>query len=433
MNPIRRRDPPGRGRKTGHNRNAAATYQAGIAAFEQGRYNEAVELLSAIAEQRSLPGTLARFYLGQTHLHHGIDELRLGRYASAARHLTAAREINPNSDDLSRYLLASHVGQGRFDLAAAELEKARDEGRGDDALPIRLAHALARDGQHDRAVETLEKAVNGLPQRADLRVQLGLLHAAVERFDAAVTVFEDATALTPNDAAVRQHLALALGARGDTVPAVEHLAIAQKLCPHDAYTALLLTLAVDAAQAAGEDVDVEPTPAKTTSLDDAAIKTLGNVIVEDPDFVESFLSLPESEVDPEIFAMLAAILERALERHPDYADLHYHCSRVYARLGRTESAITKADRAVEINPRYAQALIQLGRLYSETDQSTEAIDRLHTAVQSGGDYPDVHFMLGELYQRDGKAEHARTEYRRALALNSDYTRAQDALNALATA
>ncbi len=414
-------------------KNAAAAYQAGLATFEQGRYAEAVEMLSAIAEGASLPATLARFYLGQAHLQLGIGEFRLGHYASAAKHFTAARALNPGSADLSRYLLACHVGRGRFDKAAEELERVRDAGADDDALPIRLAHALARDGQHDRAVETLENATHVAPQRADLRFQLGLLHAAVGDFDRAVTVLDQAAGLAPLDVEIRQHLGLALAARGDASQAVEHLSVAQKLRPNDAYIGLLLTLAAKAATGAGHEVSVDAASAGPASVDPDAIETLGRIIIEEPDFVEAFLSLPTSQVDAEVFSMLAGVLERALECHPDYADLHFHCSRVYSRLGRTESAVAEADRAVEINPRYVQALIQLGRLYAEMDLSAKAIDRLRAAVEFGGDYPDVHFMLAELHRKDGRRESARAEYRRALALNANYDSARRALEALVSA
>jgi tetratricopeptide (TPR) repeat protein len=419
----------------GSSRSAAATYQAGLAAFERGRYAEAIELLSAIVDQPSLPGTLARFYLGQARLQFGIAELRQGRYTSAAGHLTAAREINPGSVALSRYLLVCHAGQRRFDLAIREIERTRDQGEADDVLPIRLAHAQVRDGQRQRAVETLEKAIQESPGRADYRFQLGLLHAAAEEFDPAVIALSEAVTRAPLEAEIRKNLGLALAAAGRARQAVEHLAIAQKLRPHDAYAALLLSLAVKAdhaAETADGPLAVAPVPAEMAPADEAAIETLGDLLTKDPDFVEAFLCLPESEVDAEIFAMLAAILGRALEKHPDYADLHHHCARVYGRLGRIESAITEESRAVEINPRYVQALIQLGRLYVQADRSGAAIERLQAAIESGGDYPDVHFMLGELYREEGRTRRACTAYRRALALNSDYTSARRALEALAT-
>jgi tetratricopeptide (TPR) repeat protein len=412
---------------------AAAIYQRGLAAFETGRYPEAIDLLAIIAQQRSLPGTLAGFYLGQAHMRHGINELQAGRYEDAAEHLTAARRINPDSVDLWRFLTVSHVKRGRPDLAATELENARHRNTADEMIPIRLAHALARDGQLERAVETLEGAIGKQPARADLRLQLGLLQASADRFETAVEVLADAAGLAPQDVAIRQHLGLAYGALGMLTQAVEHLATAQKLRPDDSHIALLLTLAAKAAKDSSVGVEVQLVQATTAPVDQHAIMELGDIVTAEPDFVEAFLSLPESDVDAEVFGMLASILELALERHPDFADLYFHCSRVYARLGRTESAINQAHRAVEINPRYVQALIQLGRLYVQTDRRWQAIWRLQEAIAEGGDFPDVHCLLGEMYRRDGDTERACEQYRRALELNSSYAPARKALDAVLAA
>src|SRR5262245_4227960 len=85
---------------------AAQVYQTGLAAFESGRLSEAIALLTQIKDDNCLPGTLARFYLGQAHFRRGIEELRAKRYTAAAGDLMAARELNPDSADLSRYLAA---------------------------------------------------------------------------------------------------------------------------------------------------------------------------------------------------------------------------------------------------------------------------------------------------------------------------------------
>jgi len=422
------------------NQNAAAIYQQGLAAYETGRSLDAIELLSRIAETSSLPATLARFYLGQAYLRQGLVELEAGRYADAAGYLTAARRINPDSVGLSRYLITCHAGLGRFDMAAAEIERSQATNQNDETLPIRLAHAFARDGQIHRGIETLNGAISSAPRRADLHFQLGVLHTSTEDYAPALSEFSAAARLCPTDAAIAKHLGLVHAALGNHVEASRRLAIAQRLAPHDANTALLLTLALDAC---GKNNRVAPTfdasqPGAAVPHyraaephDDPAIAELGEVIIHEPDFVEAFLSLPASDVDRELFAMLAATLQRALERHPDYADLHYHCARVYERLGRTNAAIDEARRAVDINPRYVQALIALGRLYGRTDRTSEAIDRLESAIAAGGDYPDVHFMLGEHYRGQGKRLEAVGEYRRALELNSNYSAARQALEAVA--
>lgn len=404
-------------------------YQRGLAAFEAGRWAEAVELLSRIADERGLPGTLARFYLGRARMQMGIDAFRSGDYGPARRHLTAARSLNPESAGLARYLGACYGAEGRFDLMACELERPQAKSPDDQTLPIRLAHALLRDGQRDRAIETLESAIGEQPDRADLRFQLGVILASTDAYEEAVRILTEAVDLAPGDEAIRRHLGLALGALNRPIEAVEHLTVAQQLAPHDAYAALLLTVAVESAEAAGARLHIVTVGAEAPE-NAVSIETLGDLIIQEPDFVEAFLALPESEIDTQIFAMLAATLERALERHPEYADLHHHCSRVYARQGRTDEAIRAARRAVDINPRYVQALIQLGRLYADTNAGAEAIERLNAAIGAGGDYPDVHFMLGRLYGRSGDSRQACIEYVRALKRNGGYHQARRALRDL---
>jgi len=406
-------------------------YQRGLAAFETERYADAIESLSAIGEVSSLTGTLARFYLGQAHTHCGVTELKAGRHAVAARHFNTARTINPDSANLSRYLAACHAGAGRFDLAAAEIERTPQTDPDDKTQPIRLAHALACDGRLPRAIETLVEVIDAEPTRVDVRLQLGLIYAAAEEFEDAICVLQEAAELAPLLPDVRQHLGLALAAVGDHSEATEHLAVAQKLRPHDAYLGLLLTLAVDAARSTCLKLAIDPATGRLDAVDDRSLEVLGELIAQEPDFVESFLRLPASDVDAEVFAMLAAIFERALEHRPEFADLHYHCSRVYQRLGRSVEAIGKAGEALRINPRYVQALIQLGRLHAEADDAEQALERLAQAVECGGDYPDVHCLIGELCRRQGDFAGAREAFRKALHLNKDYDRAREALEAVA--
>ncbi len=402
-------------------------YQRGLSAIEAGRYAEAVGLLSGLENEPGLSGTMARYYLGQAHLNLGIERLHASRHAEALSHFQQARILNPNADGLAKYIAACYAGQGRFDLAAGECGRSRVEQASDRDLPIRLAHALARDGQMQRAVATLVDAIDRQPYRVDVRKQLGLLYAASEQFEDAICVFQEAAEMAPVDPELRQHLGMAHAAVNEHDDAVRHLAIAQKLRPDDAYLATLLTLAINAAKTSCVKLAISSAVGRAEAIDQDSLETLGEIITTDPEFVEAFLSLPASEMDAKIFVMLAAILERALELHPDYADLYYHCARVHERLGLTDAAIAQARTAVEINPRYAQALIQLGRLYARTDQSDEAIGRLRRAIDCGARYPDVHFLLGRLYHNDGKTQAACREYRRALQLNARYEPAHEAL------
>ena len=409
--------------------NAHAAYQSGLAAYETGRFLEAIELLTPVAEGGNLPATLARFYLGQAHMQQGIAELSTGNYSAAAEHLATARTINPDSGSLPRYLADCYIGLGRFDMAAREIEQDRGNATADQ--PVRLAHAFFRDGDLHRAIETLQCAIETSNGRADLHYHLGLIHASVEDYGAARTSLIAAARIDSKNPAIARQLALAYAATGDTLGAVACLQTAQQLAPHDANIAWLLTLAVSAARQQGHDIASAPARPILRPAIDSELSDLGEVLAREPEFVEAFLALPASQIDTEIFAVITQTLEKALELRPDYADLHHHCARAYERLGRTEEAIRRADRALQINPRYVQALITLGRLYAETDQASDAEARLREAIEAGGDYPDVHYLLGELLRKRGQPILAAAEYRRALELNSNYSAARKALELVA--
>jgi tetratricopeptide (TPR) repeat protein len=435
------------GRRNENSAGNAMRYQRGLAAYETGQYPRAIEALAQIAERRHLPGTLARFYLGQAHLQQGIVDLDAGRHAEAARHFSEARRINPAAPGLSEYLTRCHLGQRQYELAAAEMERDGASSAATTDAIIRRAHALARSGQHASAVELLTKEADRSPHRVALRFQLGVMHASVDAYLPAADAFETVIRRAPLHLDARHHLGLALAALGRVNDAMRHLSIVSKLRPHDAGLEAILRLApasdriaegiatittsTDAPAAIGPAADAQAADASAAVT--TAIDLLGRLVAEEPDFVEAFLNLPDSAVDAEIFSMLSAVLESALERHPDFADLHYHCSRVRARLGKTQAAIASAAEAVRINPRYVQAMIQLGRLYAVSDAGDSAIDRLNDAIRAGGDYPDVHFLLGELYRERGRNDDARRAYRRALDLNANYESARRALETVAAA
>lgn len=406
---------------------AAAHYREGLSAFEAGDYERAISQLSQIDDGCSVSSTLAKFYLGQAHLKFGVELMNAGKHVTAVHHFNAARRLNPDAAGLSKYLATCYAAQRKFDMAADELEGSPDSNADASTQAIRLAHALARNGQIQKGIETLIRAMDDKPHRIDVRRHLGMMYAAAEQYVDAVCVFQEAVELAPLDSELRRCFGMTLAASEDHSEAAEQLAIAMKLRPNDAYLGSMLAMAMEASKSTCVKVRIDPETDMLAPMDECSIDSLSELIVSEPDFVEAFLALPQTGLDDEIFLLMAGVLERALAAHPEFADLHYHCARVYQRLGRTDEAIDEASRAVEINPRYVQALIQLGRLYADQEKTLEARDRLGRAILFGGDYPDVHYLIGELYRREGDRENAADSYRRALALNEQFGRAREAL------
>ena len=407
-------------------------YRLGMSAYHAGHYEQAIELLTPLAcdDGESL-ALLSRFYLGQAHYRLAIRWFSEQRFSEAACHFQVAARMNTSGGGFARFLAACYIGTRQFHLAARELESMLRREPENVELRIRLALAQYRQGDPIEAMAALREGLCRQPHEAQLHYQLGVMLAAEEDFTEAERSFEMAVVCDPSHAGAYERLAQICSVHGRHARALEYLEKAHELEPLNARLALQLSLLGESQIKTGRRTELAwQVAADAPESDESALDQLGQAIVDEPDFVEAFLSLPESEVDQEVFSTLAATLERALQNRPEYADLHYHCGAVYRRLGRRHDAIEHTERAVQINPKYANALIQLADLYGQTDQWARGVERLEQAIRAGADDPDVHCLIGRLCQAGGQLDRARQAYKRALDLNENYSVAKEALEAL---
>ena len=405
-------------------------YRRGLELYRARRYAEALAEFEQLTNPAPLTGQMAVFYRGLSHRAIGLGALRDGRFDLAEQHMRAAMGLIGRQADLSVFLAALYAKTNRHDRCATQMERAA-EARPDSVAVCRdLAGALWRSGRRAEAYMTLTAGIRRLGRDARLHSQTGLFHASEERFEEARRCFAAAAEADCTSADAWYYLGLADAAAGDVRAAVRSFQRAFELRSDDLMLAYQLSLAARAAQEAGVPVHVHlPEPRTVPGVSRAG--DLARFITTDGDFIEAFLDLPESEVDPEVFQTLLAALKTALAEHPDYADLRLHCCRVLRRLGRPEEAAEHAERAVRINGRYAAALVELAQLYSQRGRMTEAIECLMRAIENGADWPDVHCLAGELMLRCDRREQARQHLERALQLKADYARAAKAYASLA--
>ncbi len=407
-------------------------YTQGVSAYEAGRYRDAIaHLAPLLSTGQSATAILSRFYLGQAHYHLAVELFERRRYRDAADHFKSASTVNPSGGSFARFLAECYAHLGRLDVAADHWEVVLREQPDNIDARIRLALARWKQGQPIEAIAALREGLMIAPDHPELTYQLGVCLAADGDLADAERLFEKTVALDPEHAGAYERLAQCCGADQRAGAALLHLKKAQRLDPANPRIAWQLALLAGDLARTGHEPEVQlRRPAEPRPLRDDDLDALGELVVRDPDFLDAFLSLPESQVDREVFTALAATLHRALEKHPEFADLHYHAGRIHRRLGQTAVAAGHAEQAVAIHPKFTSALILLARLYAETDRSADAIGRLERAVDAGGDYPDVHYLMGRLYQQRGDARQARRAFERALDLNAAFDAARNALEAL---
>lgn len=381
--------------------------------------------------QEELVGLLKARYEAADQVRRGVCLLAAGQYELAEAAFTRAMEHGSTEVSLPTYLAACLIGRDRPDAAAGQFASAVEKDSSATASRVRHALSLWAAGKPEEAIHSLREGLGLNPECAEFHFQLGLLLASLERYDEAELRFTQAVNIDQDHTEALANLALCCGVRNAPAEAVPFLRRAHAIRPHDARIGLLLSQAVKAAREQGHAIRVRTDMPRDCDWDDGhGIEELSRVIEAEPDFVDAFLSIPVGEVDEGVFAMLLKTLGAALERQPEHAELHFHCGRVLARIGRHQDAIGEAERAVAINPTFTRALIELARLYQQTDRRADATTRLKQAIDAGAEYADVYYLLGNLHLEQGQVTQAREAYKHALVLNGHYGAALQALETL---
>ncbi len=404
-------------------------YKRGVELYRQGRFVEAVEWLGKVQSPDDATGAVARFYQAMAHRAIGVAALNQGQFEVAERHLLVAAKTAGPDADLAKYLASVYAHTRRHQQCADEMEKVVSR-KDSPSTARKLAQSLWQVGRQEEALMTLTAGLRRFGDVAELHLQMGLFTAAVEQFDEARVSFLAAIDADCENCDAHYYLALTCSAAGDLPAAVRAFQRAFDLQPDNLLLAHQLALAARTAGTTGYKVVLhlpEQRPREATS----EIRHMAAYIVTEPDFIESYLALPPSDIDTELFNMLGNIVRTAIVDHPEYADLRLLCSRICQRLGQRDQAAEHARVALEINPDYARAHIQLGHLLADAGEPDDAIEHLVRATKCGGDWADVHYLIGELMMACDTRAIAGDHYRRALELSPDFRPAAEAILRLA--
>ena len=413
-------------------------FTEGMRAYRSGDYPAAVDILNTMTGREDLRGKLARYYCAMAHREMGIEYLEAGEFSASAGHLRKAVALIGNKAELAEYLLILYARTTQYDRYTDVAEVLSELKRDDVSARVRLAQAQWHTGRRPLAIMTLKSALREFGDKSELHLNLGLFYASREEFDTAAKHLRKAVECDCTSVAAHRHLGLIESARGKFYLATKSFQRACDLAPRNLLLTYQLCLAADAAKKTNHPMTLampEFNPARTDQdISDAQVKPirqLAEYVSSEPDFIETFLALPPSDTDEELFGLVLSILQTALEYHADYADLHYYAGVASWRLGRSEQAREYTAEAVRINPRYTKALIHLSEIDTHQGEIDEAIANLQRAVLAGADFPDIHARLGDLMKQRGMNVPARKHYTRALELKPHYPRATDGMDSLA--
>ena len=138
-------------------------YRKGITLFNDGEYDQAVEVLEKVIQQARSKGSpiakLGAFYAAEAHTKIGIANFYRGELDKAVEHFEIALKENPHYPDLYYYLGVVHHSKGELDRAVEMLEKATRLNEDYAEATCYLGIALHDAGHTARAEATLSRAL----------------------------------------------------------------------------------------------------------------------------------------------------------------------------------------------------------------------------------------------------------------------------------
>jgi tetratricopeptide (TPR) repeat protein len=135
-----------------------------------------------------------------------------------------------------------------------------------------------------------------------------------------------------------------------------------------------------------------------------------------PDFADLHYFLGNLQVHEHQPELAIESFGRALALHPDYPEVHYNCAVALHGLGRLAEALSNYEAALSARPDYLAALVGQGNALRTLGRNVEAKQSYDRALAADGGLADVHNNMGLTLEALGRYEDALISFERAVAL-----------------
>jgi tetratricopeptide (TPR) repeat protein len=400
-------------------------FQAGVSAYESGRYADAVPPLEKLV--RLAPDNFeVNELLGLVYASNSQD-------VKANDHLAKAVRLNPNSAAARSNLAASFARLGKMDLAEEHFTKAVEIEPEDYGTNHNLGAALAHNGKVAKALPYLEKAQRLNPSSYNNGYDLSLAYLVSGRLaDARASV--QSLLKTKDTAELHNLLAQVEEKDGNFIAAVNQFEAAAHMEPTESNLfdwagELMVHRTLDpAVQVFRQATDRYPNSYRLMVGLGTAYYARGNY----DDAVRFLIRGADlNPSDPAVYKFLSRAYDsspsqaaKVIERFRRYAELqpknglalYYYAMSLWKgkRAQDPEFDPKQIDsllrRAIAADPKLAEAHLQLGNLNMDQGRFAEAIPEYQRALELNSDLADAHYRLGQAYVRSGQKDKAQEQF-----------------------
>ncbi|MFH1857591.1 MAG: tetratricopeptide repeat protein [Candidatus Omnitrophota bacterium] len=398
---------------------ANETYNRGIAFYNQGAYEGAIQEFEKITRGRfggaRLYPQLALFYTGQAHRNLGLVAMYEGRYDEAVGRFEKALSMTPKNLELHTYLGVCYNNRGLHENAVREFTYVVEETPEELQGYLRLATANCNGAHYEAALARVCQALEMEPHYADFHYLLGVILCREKDYPPAIRAFSEAVRLNPKYLEAYLKQAYAQAASGAFAEALETLRRGRSFSPEDPSLQQPLSLLE------------QNSPEAHAAFLRQAEEAFSQASIIEPHLATPLTIPQKPQKDVGFYNTLVQIYQDALRDHPHYADFHYGLGHAYHQLGRREEALPWYQKALGINPHYLQAQIALGYCYKEMGDCEAAKQIFEKVAAKEASHPEVFYQLALLLGEEASYARAIQLIEKALGLEEDLEGARETL------
>lgn len=425
--------------------NSEAQMYIGAILAEQKKYDQAVEHFYTVAKSPTAKEPeRAYYYIGRIRAEQDSNHSK-----EAERAYGLALKERPDYADAALALAGLMKENGREVAGIKLLESFQEKFGPNREVARHLSRVYLDKEQFDKAYGQLEILEGFERDNLNVRIQLALILIEQKRYESAVIRLEDILSQAPEMDKIRYYLGAVYEETKNYKLAISHY---EMIPPSSSY---FPEAVVHMAHSHKEMGNLR----KSVEVVKRAIELRDDI----PQFYAYYATLLD---DLKRFKDAVSMLQVAVSRFPDHAQLHFFLGSMHDRLGDPSKTISQMKRVLEIDSNHVQALNYLAYTYAEQNIELEeaeemarralamqpndgyildtvgwvlfkkgrtdtAIRYLEAAYRAKGDEAIIAEHLGDAYFRTQLLEKARVMYRRASELEVEPMKAEKIKDKLA--
>ncbi len=378
---------------------AREDYIKGLAAFELGDYELALQLLNKAYVKIPAEAALS-FALADTYQ-------KMNDLVKASMYAKEAVELEPKNK-WYRLKLADIYGQtGQSDATLRVLRELIETNPNDLNALTALASAQSKQKRFVDANKTLDRILRLGGENWMIYYEKFQNFNALEMRDSSISMLRKMQEMEPENLVTLQILSQFYAESDDTENAKTVLLNALEVNKRDPETMLMLA-------------DVYISEAKWDSAGALVVAFVGDTLVGPLDklpFVDHLLKVYRSDPSNEVLGdVLVDIVDTYAGAHPLFGPAHAYAAELYIELKENDRAIEALDKTVALMPANERAWQERIRLHLEAERYDRAIQAGLEADEMMPDNPFILYLLGNAYYLDNQSTQAVAWLQRAVEL-----------------